>query len=50
MTRIPQIRSVKQPYNSFGGISKESDEDFTEELVSDYDIKIEQLLYGITNI
>ena len=28
MTRIPQIRSVKQPYNSFGGISKESDEDF----------------------
>jgi hypothetical protein len=28
MTRVPQIRSVSQPYNSFGGTPEESDEDF----------------------
>ena len=28
MTRVPQIRSVSQPYNSFGGSPEESDEDF----------------------
>lgn len=28
MTRVPQIRSVEQPYNSFGGTPEESDENF----------------------
>jgi hypothetical protein len=28
MTRVPQIRSVSQPYNSFGGTPEESDEHF----------------------
>jgi len=28
MVRVPQIRSVSQPYNSFGGTPEESDENF----------------------
>jgi hypothetical protein len=28
ITRVPQIRSVSQPYNSFGGTPEESDEHF----------------------
>lgn len=28
ITRVPQIKSVSQPYNSFGGVPEESDENF----------------------